>query len=341
MNPTYAESSIEFEERNKIVLLPYVLERFKQILRTYDLLNLFFIFLIIGEVTYFLVHFPTFLENFVMAIHFALIVATLFCYLTLKMYFQTRKNEKLVALRDEYLNAISNSIGPLEDTVRYLKIAHHCCELGNAFHSKEYDIFPIPLSKEIFAAPIEKMSCWFHWKDCQLMKEILLQTAIEYHIKIVHSSPTDLDAHAGLANAYVMLSGLFIDPRHVEGLKEEEWIPPNKYNEESRRKFQFIAKMAIEEFKILRDYAPQDPWVHAQLAYSYHDLNMPEQEISEYETLLELCPDDKETLFKLGQLYFKQGLNAKGLQVYNLLKESNHKKAETLIHFYGAYSLRE
>lgn len=65
---------------------------------------------------------------------------------------------------------------------------------------------------------------------------------------------------------------------------------------------------------------------------------MPKEEIKEYETILHLCPDDKETLFKLGKLYFQQGLNAKGLQIYEALKKSHYKKAEGLIAFYGAYS---
>ena len=105
-----------------------------------------------------------------------------------------------------------------------------------------------------------------------------------------------------------------------------------------KQKFRSIAERAIEEFKILSDYAPEDPWVHAQLAYSYRDLQMPKEEIREYETILQLCPEDKETLFKLGKLYFEQGQNAKGLQVYETLKRSNYKNAENLIHFYGTRS---
>jgi hypothetical protein len=184
----------------------------------------------------------------------------------------------------------------------------------------------------------EKVSCWFYWKDVHLMKELLLQACIEEHIKLVRLEPTDLEAHAGLANAYVMLSGLYVDPRTVEGLDDDRWVPPNKYNETFKQKFRTTAKLAIEEFKILSDYAPHDPWVHAQLAYSYRDLQMPIEEIKEYEIILQLCPDDKETSFKLGKLYFAQGLNAKGLQIYETLKKSNYKKAENLMHFYGIYS---
>ena len=96
------------------------------------------------------------------------------------------------------------------------------------------------------------------------------------------------------------------------------------------------AERAIEEFKILNDYAPEDPWIHAQLAYSYHDLQMPQEEIREYETVLRLKPDDMDTLFRLGVLYFQQGMNAKGLQAYEELKRFHYKKAEALIGYYGS-----
>ena len=129
-----------------------------------------------------------------------------------------------------------------------------------------------------------------------------------------------------------------MDPKTVEGLDDDRWVPQTSINESFQQKFRKTAEKAIEEFKIMSDYAPHDPWVHAQLAYSYRDLQMPKEEIKEYEAILHLCPDDKETLFKLGKLYFQQGQNAKGLQIYETLKNTHFKKAENLISFYGAYS---
>jgi tetratricopeptide (TPR) repeat protein len=101
------------------------------------------------------------------------------------------------------------------------------------------------------------------------------------------------------------------------------------------KKFRQASERAIEEFKIISDYAPNDPWVHLQLAYSYRDLNMPLEEIQAYETILRINPTDKEALFKLGTLYFQQGMNAKGLQVYEELKRANFSKVENLIKYYG------
>jgi len=141
--------------------------------------------------------------------------------------------------------------------------------------------------------------------------------------------------HASVANAYVNLSSLYVDPRKTEGYEEDIWIPQNKYTQLFQERFQEISKKAIEEFKILEAYAPMDPWVHTQLAYSYHDLNLPEEEIKEWEAVIRLRPDDKEGLYRLGKLYFSQGLNAKGLKVYEELRLSNYKKAEELIKHYG------
>lgn len=328
-----------YKNRIQALVIPAV-KQFQSILKSYALFNLFFFFLLTAEIIYFFAHLTFLAQNFVLAIHLALIFATLFSYFTLRMYFHTRKVEQLVSLKTEFSQACQASLQDLGIHSSYhLLVSYACCRLAAELHAKEYAIHACPLGLHFLASSFEKINCWFYWQDVHLMKELLLQACIEEHIKLVRLEPTNLEAHAGLANAYVMLSGLFVDPRTVEGLEDERWIPSNKYNEAFKQKFREAAKLAIEEFKILSDYAPQDPWVHAQLAYSYRDLQMPLEEIKEYEIILQLCPEDKETLFKLGKLYFAQGFNAKGLQVYETLKKSNYKKAESLIHFYGEYTL--
>lgn len=120
----------------------------------------------------------------------------------------------------------------------------------------------------------------------------------------------------------------------MESNEENHWIP-DETRKEMNAKFRSTAQRAIEEFKILSTYAPDDPWVHTQLAYSYHDLQMPEEEIKEYEIIHKLNPHDHDNLFKLGTLYFQQGLNAQGLTIYEKLAQYNHSKAESLIRSYG------
>lgn len=313
--------------------------RFQSILKSYALFNLFFILLISAESIYFFVHLTLLLQTFVMALHLALIFATVFCYFTLRMYAQTRKAEKLMELATDFTIACRQIPQANEDiSESQVLIALALCKLASELHALEYRIYSCPSWCIFLSSSFEKMNCWWFWQDVHFMKEQLLETSVKEHIKLVRMHPTDLDAHAGLANAYVMLSGIYVDPKTVEGLDDDRWIPHDKYDESFQQKFRTIAERAIEEFKILSDYAPHDPWVHAQLAYSYRDLQMPKEEIREYEIILHLCPEDKDTLFKLGKLYFQQGLNAKGLQIYEALKKSHYSKAENLISFYGAYN---
>lgn len=310
--------------------------KFQKTLKSYTIFNLFFLLLIAAEIAYFFVHLTLLVQTFVMAIHLALIFATIFCYFTLHMYAKTRKEEKLLGLRSEFIEACQQLLdSSASETEQHLLVSQASCRLASDLHGNEYQIYPLPSWCIFLTSSFEKFNCWWFWQDVHDMKELLLQACVDEHVCLVKMEPTNLEAHAGLANAYVMLSGLYVDPRTVEGLDDDRWIPPTKYNDKFKQKFRAISEKAVEEFKILSDYAPHDPWVHAQLAYSYRDLQMREAEIREYEIILQLCPDDRETLFKLGQLYFEQGQNARGLQVYETLKLSHYKKAENLIHFYG------
>lgn len=315
-----------------------LVKQFQRILQRHAFLHCLFIGLIFIEVTYLILHAIFLLQSFAFALHLAFLFASVFSYLALRLYLQAHKIDKWKELRIQLTRAVSIRMGnSLEQTRRHLILAHAYCQLAADLQGMEYRIYPRPSWPDGLASLIEKWSGWCHWRDIHTMKELLLHACVEEQIQLVRLEPTDLAAHAGLANAYVMLSGLYVDPRTVDGLHDDQWIPPQKYGEEFKRKFRQAAQRAIEEFKILSDYAPEDPWVYAQLAYSYHDLQMPCEEIQAYETLLTLCPDDKDILFKLGKLYFEQGLNAKGLQIYESLKRTHYKRAEHLIHLYGAY----
>lgn len=312
------------------------LENFEKILKSYDKFNLFFCSFIFTEILYLFFHLTFLIQTFVLAINLALIFATVFSYFTLRLYFQTQKTERFFELKAALIQQVKshfNSQSAPQES--HIAVANVCCKLAADLHGKEYSLYSCPSWLHFFSLPLERFSSWCHWQDIHDMKEILLQTSVKEHIQLVQLEPTNLEVHVGLANAYVMLSGLYVDPKTVEGMNEDRWIPENKYNEKFKEKFRCAAERAIEEFKILSDYAPNDPWVHTQLAFSYRDLQMPKEEIKEYETILNLCPDDKETLYKLGKLYFEQGWNAKGLQVFESLKNSNYKKAESLIQFYG------
>ena len=170
------------------------------------------------------------------------------------------------------------------------------------------------------------------------VQEALLVAVIKEHITLIHCSPLNLEYHAALANAYVMLSSLYKEP--LKQLQEEKnplftLLKGQKksikvYKKKARR----ASELALEELKILKDFASNDPWVHRQLANSYRDLGMKEQEILEYETLMELKEQDSELLFTLGILYFEHSSKAKGLAMYEQLKELSLDKAQQLIQYY-------
>ncbi len=315
------------------------IQQFDQIIKTTVLFHAVFLGIALAECVLFVL-FATFLSgSSILAFSVALLFLTSFSYLTLRLYFQAKQPEQLIVLRDHYIHACKQLLNYQESIPEHhIALANALRKLAAQLHEREYHCYKAPPSLVTLGPSIEKFGCWWHWRDVHKMKEALLLCAIDEHIKLVKCEPTNLEVHAALANAYVMLSSLYIDPRKGDGHEEDKWIPPQRYSQEMLEKFRATAERAIEEFTILNDYAPEDPWVHAQLAYSYHDLQMPQEEIREYETILRLCPEDKESLFKLGMLYFQQGLNAKGLQVYEELKRTHYKKSESLIRFYGEYA---
>ena len=115
---------------------------------------------------------------------------------------------------------------------------------------------------------LEKISCWWHWRDVHRMKEILIFFSIDEHIKLIKYEPTNLEFHAALANEYVMLASLYSDPKKMEGFDQDRWIPPERCSNEMQYKFKQASEFAIEELKILNEYAPDDPWIHVQLSYN-------------------------------------------------------------------------
>lgn len=315
-----------------------MIERLDRVLTSYIFFHLVFLVIVGIELALFLSFFTMLGQSTVLAFALAIFFLTLFSYSVIRLYFHSRKPEQLSQICQDYFAKFKEHLGYQEGICEHhIAGASALQKFATALHEKEYSYYPPPEWLKGLKPTMEKFSAFCHWKDLHRMKEILLTLAVVEHIKVVKCEPTNLEVHAALANAYVMLSSLYADPRKYEGHDEERWIPQECKSPEMQKKFRTIAERAIEEFKILNAYAPEDPWVHMQLAYSYHDLQMPEEEIREYEIILKYCPEDNETLFKLGMLYFQQGKNAQGLQVYEKLKVTHYKKAENLIKFYAAF----
>jgi tetratricopeptide (TPR) repeat protein len=343
MTSTHLDSfSFENEDltSNEGALWDQLLKKFNRVITGFVFFNFLFLIIATVEVAFFLSFFASIGESAVLAFTLAIFFLTLFSYFVLRLYFQTKKPEEIHLICEEYLNQCKLALHYQEGIPEHhLALANAAAKLALHMDEKEYTYYAPPFFLSSLGSTMEKFSAFCHWHDFHRLKEILLAYAINEHIKVVKCEPTNLQVHAGLANAYVTLSRLYADPSKSSATDEEKWLPPERISQKMRTRFRVTAERAIEEFKILNDYAPEDPWVHMQLAFSYHDLQMPEQEIQEYETILKLRPTDRETLFKLGILYFQQGKNAEGLRIYEKLKESNYKKAESLIKFYGTFEV--
>ncbi len=315
-----------------------LLPPFQRIVRAYVVFNLVFLALATLEIVFFVFYMRWLMHSSTLAFSLAVIFLTIFSYFILRVYLQAKKPVQFIGLRDRFLAASKSLVGYQEGIPEHhLALANACSRCASALQSREHTYYTPPKGLLFLAPSIERFSFWWHWEDVLRMRELLLLNAVEEHIQAVKCEPTNLEVHTALANAYVMLSGLYVDHRKAEGFDEDRWALAGQLAEELDQKFRDAAERAIEEFKILNDYAPDDPWIHAQLAYSYRDLQMPQEEIREYEIILKLRPDDRDTLYRLGTLYFQQGLNAKGLRAYEELKRSNFKQAESLINYYGAY----
>jgi len=159
-----------------------------------------------------------------------------------------------------------------------------------------------------------------------------MQLAIDEHIQIVQLYPTDIETHASLAESFIMFGKLY-----SELFKSPEpWIKKALETLEIEKKFFTSTSLALEELKIVENFSEKTPWILAQKASIYHELKKPLDEIQCYETLLEINPQDEAVIYRLGVLYFAQGLVTQGLQCYQKLKDSADERAETLIKLYDA-----
>ncbi len=262
-----------------------------------------------------------------LAFSLAALFLTGFSYFVLLFYFQAKKPEQFQLLLKSYIHGSKTG---KEDILQSLS------QLVSKLQGQEHHYYRLPQSFHTLAPLLEKFSIWTHWKDVHQMKELLLWSAIHEGRELVKAFPTEVSSHRALAIGYIALSRIYRDPR--KETPDILWVSPEYQSAEMEGKFKAAAERAVAELKIIEESTPNDSWIHAQLAMLYRDLNLPNLEIQEYETLAKITSNDKEILFRLGLLYFQQGRNTKGLKVYELLKKAAHPQADTLISFYDAFT---
>ena len=306
-----------------------VLSNFQKGSRSYVRFNLLFLLLAFTEVSLFCAFLPALMGSALLAIGLSVLFLTVFSYLVLLFYYQAKKPEQLNAILQRFISSCKMGLGTTPvGVVQHLSLADTLLKLSQYLQDYEYHLIQFPDFFPALSRLISGFSARCYAHDVFQFKQLLLHTTVEEHLQQIRLTPTDLELHASLAATYVALSQIYKEPKERSSLYRKHAAAFNE-------KFKMAASLAIEEFQILSQYAPNDPWVHEQLSAGYRELNLYEEEIREVELLLKLRPQDKEILFRLGTLYFQQGLNAKGLQIYEELKKGNFKKAEDLISAYG------
>ena len=236
------------------------------------------------------------------------------------------------------LSAVASFAKASKDGLEAGERAELYARLALSIRPLSANLVPAPAWLAFLVTPCNRLIGYVAWQPLHILSEVLFLSAINQHISRIKTAPTNLQYHACLANCYVMLANHYQEPIKTRPLMAWPGIlltPRTRLILETKGRASSTS--AIEELTILSSFAPDQLWVHNQLAISYRELEMPEREIEECETIIRLCPDDHASLLRLGTLYFRQGKNAKGLEVYERLKPIQPLLAEELISHYGAY----
>lgn len=306
------------------------LGRFKGILNSYALFHLTFLTILSLQLVFSLILLFTSPISPIFAISLAALFLTFFSYLIINYYFQEKKPDQFLEIKKDFFEGCKKIISlDLDDQDYHLSLANSAFQLTTYITQKQIYAFSIPPFK-FLEETFLKISFWFHLKDMQMLQEFLMQQSIQEHIELIKKNPVDLTVHTSLANAYIALAKIYAIPADFP-FGGSSFFKQHFNKPRLQEKFHLATKRAIEELKILDDLAPNDPWIHAQLASCYHSLEMYDDEIREYEILLNLRSKDKEILFRLGLLYFRLGKTAKGLKVYEKLQQIDALDAKHLI----------
>lgn len=314
-----------------------LLKDFKNLTKSYLRFHLIFTSIFLIEIVSFFYFFWTLTKSSYIAITLGALFLTFFSYFVLLFYYQAKKPDEILKLKVKFINSCKDVVGvPKGQIEHHLSIAQAAIKLCTYLHDFENSFYLFTNKKRKYNWLMENLGFFFHFEDVFKLKKHLLLAAIDQHLEQIRVSPTDLEVHTSLADTYVSLSKFYLETEQKLSTILRRKRFKDIFNHLDTH-FQEATKRAVEEFHIINDYAPDDPWIHLQLAQSYRSLGMSEEEILEYETVLRLRPLDNQILFRLGILYFEKGQNAKGLKVYEQLKRANYKKAEDLICFYGVY----
>lgn len=273
--------------------------------------------------------------SLIIAVPLAATVLTVFVYAVLAVSFQNRKIEQFWRLKRSFIEKCASTVQSLGYSEYHLMLASSALKFAEALNQTESRFYTTKKSSLLV-----KVGCLLHWRDVLRMREVLVLSAIDHYTQLVQKYPTDIELHTHLAGTFIILARLYKEPTERAERGDIHLTKQSRFAAYLESKELLASDSAIQEYKILQTFAPNDPWVYAQLAVCYRHLSMLDEEISAYEKIMELCPKDNESLFRLGLLYFKSNQHAKALKVYEQLKAIQFSRADELLAHYN-HSLRK
>lgn len=329
------EQTQTFSEKPKASTLEFVFSSFivqcKNCFRFYAYFHVLFISFLSIQLLSFLLFFSYFSKSIACASALALFFLTLFSYFVLLFFFQAKKPQQLLSIRNTLLESCQNLFIQKNSTdTPHLQLAQIVLESITLLSEEEHNFY----KKEALLLTLTPLSgkckIRLHWKNFLAMKEFLFSLVLEEITDHIKEVPLDLKAHALLAETYLQHSLLYIPPE----ISSLPWIPAEYFSSLFHQKFLACSTRAIEECSILEEYGEKNIWLYTKLSKIYQLQGDTEKEIQCQEKLLSLSFNDQEALIRLGILYFKQGYNAKGLKIYEELKNNFPTEATQLIEYY-------
>ncbi|HEX4838967.1 MAG TPA: hypothetical protein VFU89_00815 [Rhabdochlamydiaceae bacterium] len=318
---------------------------FQHLTRRYAFFHILFFSFFVCELIALLLFLPFLAKSFLLATLVAATFLTAFSYFVLKFYFQTKKPEQFLILRDTFVQNCQQLFMMTSDFVESRRgFLQAIYQLIHCLEGQEHQFYRIPKSLETLAPLAQKFSVWCHFGDVHLMKELLHTYCLRTQLDWVKTHPTDLDLHRAIATGYMALYKIYQNPAHQnvhQGKPTYSFIAKEYASQEMMMKFQKAAQCALEELKIVIHTIPHDTWALAQLAAVYHDLDQKEEERKTYEALIQHSPHEREARLRLGILYFQLGFMAHGLKVYEDLRRMNDPQADELVRHYDLFHSQE
>jgi len=278
---------------------------FHSITKKYLFFHAAFLALAAVEVTLVLLFFSSLVDSFIVGIGIAILFFTALLYFILRLYTSDQKPEEFQKLVSDTLNTQRAPI----------MAAHHAQEITEKLEQAGAPTYTLFKNLQERFPIVDRFFLKLHQQDIFQIKELFLVAAHTELRTFIALEPLS-------ARGHTLLGKNFLD---LARLSEQQ-----KKSDSYRR----AILGAIEEFTIVDAYHPGAVETHRELAFCYRSLKKTVQEIHEFEKIVELEPHDHAALFTLGTLYFRTGEKAKGLQVYEKLRNELPEKAAELMQYY-------